>query len=198
MEPLSGALTSVLVVLLLTSFVKIAAALNIFRYGLGLGDATFGIITIALALSLTAVVNLRQIENAGGVDAVLKKSAQPLGVEAEFRPFLEKHADEKIIKRIQAASLKLGGTEGKDGEGKTSFPVVLCSFLVSELRSAFAIGLMFLIPFVVLDLIVGNILLALGAVQIAPALISLPLKLLLFISIDGWTLLVEKLLSSYQ
>ena len=199
MEPLSGALSSVLIVLLLTSFVKIAAALNIFRYGIGLGDATFGLITIALSLALTAMVNLRQVENAGGVDALLKKSASPQSVEAEFRPFLEKHADASMLKRMNAANAKLNGLNPKEGADKTTaFPVLVTSFLLSELRAAFAIGLMFLIPFVVVDLIVGNILMSLGVVQMSPALVALPLKLLLFISVDGWTLVAEKLLNSYQ
>ena len=199
MEATSGVFTSLAAILLLTSFVKIAAALNIFRYGLGLGDATFGLITIALSLALTSIVNLKQIESAGGIDSLLKRAGSPQNVEAEFRPFLEKHVDPGVLKKMQNAAEKVASTSAvKTPETQGSFPVLMVSFLLTEMKSAFAIGLMFLIPFVVLDLIIANILMSLGVVQMAPTLVSLPLKLLLFIAVDGWTLIAEKLLGTYS
>jgi len=89
------------------------------------------------------------------------------------------------------------------GEGTSAntdvvpFPVLIAAFLISELSEAFQLGFMILIPFFVVDLLVTNILLALGVTQISQAVVALPCKLLLFFAVDGWTLVSEKLISGY-
>ena len=79
----------------------------------------------------------------------------------------------------------------------TDFLVVMPAFLVSELTAAFQIGFLLYLPFVLIDLIVSNILLAMGMMMVSPVMISLPLKLFLFVALDGWTRLLQGLVLSY-
>lgn len=82
-------------------------------------------------------------------------------------------------------------------EGGYGFPDLIAAFLLTELKEAFQIGFLLFLPFIVIDMVVANILQALGMVMLSPTTISLPFKLLLFVMSDGWYLLAEGLLSGY-
>lgn len=189
--------------LILTSFVKILTALNILRYGIGLSDAPFGLVMVGVAGALSMLVMAPAFDSAGGLDAITR-GGLPV-IEKTYRPFLEKHADRKTIDRLTLIDQRLKETNATDipaidakSPKPVSFPVLVVAFLISELTAAFTIGLLFLIPFVVIDLAAANLLMALGVTQISQHVVTLPLKLLLFIAVDGWTLVSEKLLASYS
>lgn len=196
--------------LLFTSFIKIFCALSIFRYGIGLQSGSFGLVTVAISLVLTLVVIEPQLNQAGGMQALVSNPNQNKTFES-FKPFIEQQTDPKIkerfvnlIKKSQSsiadtdqdpkAQLKINPAKSISVESNN---LSLAAFLVSELKKAFELGLIFLIPFFVIDLLVTNVLMLLSITQISAQIVSLPLKILLFVAIDGWVLISEKLLNSY-
>jgi flagellar biosynthesis protein FliP len=124
-----------------------------------------------------------------------------------IRPFMVRHTDPEIAKRIVGVVEKLAARKINDGKKQPNaanltldnLPLssLAGAFLLSELKEAFEIGFVILLPFFVLDLLILNILLSMNAVQISAQIVALPLKLLLFFAVDGWTLITEKLLGSY-
>lgn len=195
MEPF---LEGVIAVLLFSSFVKIATTLTILRIGMGLAGSGFGAVVLAVSLGLSLLVMTPFLGGEGGADSSLKlgtfKSLEP-----KFRPFLEKQAHPDIVKRFESLSLRLSGdkkTQIPEG-GPVPFSVLLPAFLISELKEAFQVGVVILIPFLVIDVVVVNILMALGVASLPLSTIAVPLKLLAFFAVDGWTLLSEKIISTY-
>ncbi|MBN8548290.1 MAG: hypothetical protein J0M12_03120 [Deltaproteobacteria bacterium] len=213
MDILPAYLSGFLAVLLLTSFVKIFTSLHILRAGIGIQGGAFGVVTVALAFALSLFVMGPQLKDFGGVEGLIsgsQKGTQHL--EERFRPFLEKHTRPDIRSRFAALATKLAAapspapTLSKDGSAgpvaapktaEESFASLISAFLVSQLQEAFQLGLIFLIPFVVIDLLVTNVLMALGVVQISAMSVALPLKILLFFAVDGWALVAEKLVGGY-
>lgn len=177
-------------VLLASSFIRFATVFTIFRFGLGLRGVTFGFITAALSLALATAV-LEKDLGRGDISLLNPKSMQGLDVEKTFRPLLEHRTDPGLIKDLGDKILKKGQHAPDE---KPSFGLLLSAYILSELKSAFEIGIMILIPFVVIDLLVSNILVMLGVTQLSAAAVSVPLKLLLFFVVNGWTLLAEKIL----
>ena len=171
--------------LLLTSFLRLLVALNVLRYGLGLTDLVTGIAVILVSLTVSLAVNKQTISS--------HTTAQQL--EQEFRPRLEGKIDPVVMEQLRAVATSTG--EKTEGEKVTapSFDLVIGGYVLSELKSAFAIGVMLLLPFVLIDLIVAHALTALGMLQLNVATIALPLKLLLFVTLDGWSLVIGKILS---
>lgn len=211
MDALPAYFSGFLAILLLTSFVKIFTSLHILRVGIGIQGGAFGIVTLALAFSLSLLVMGPQLKDFGGVEGVLSGSAKgSQHLEERFRPFLEKHANPDIRSRFASIAAKLSAppaAPAKDAQvpaaketkdsGET-FASLIAAFLVSQLQEAFQLGLIFLVPFIVIDLLVANVLMALGVVQISALAVALPLKLLLFFAVDGWALVTEKLIAGYS
>ena len=115
-----------------------------------------------------------------------------------FRTWLSNHTPEKQRAFFVRTAEQLWG---KDGEPAVidhdSFFILIPSFCVAELTKAFQIGFLVYLPFIAIDIIVSNILLAMGMMMVSPVTISLPFKLLLFVMVDGWTLLVQGLIRGY-
>lgn len=204
MADLTVSIGIILTVLLLTSFVKIVTSLTIFRFGIGLHGSGFGLVILAVSLALSLLIMGPQLKNLGGVNALFTgKLAKNVDYEKEFRPFLEKNSDPEIKGRLmkftprkeESEAAENAKREAADSSG--SFELMIASFLLTELKEAFQIGAIILIPFLVLDLLVVNILVLLGVNHFNPDLASIPLKIMLFFAVDGWTLLTEKLLRTY-
>lgn len=214
MDAFTSSLGGLAAVVLLTSFVKIFTSLHILRAGIGIRGAGFGVVIAAVSFAMSLVVMGPQLQTSGGVEGLLSgnpKSTERL--EERFRPFLERTTDTEIRGKLSALAVKLQTGAGKPAEKpveknaqaetaaatppQESFSVLIASFLISELQAAFTLGLMFLVPFIVIDLLVANALMALGMMQISAAVVALPLKLLLFVVVDGWALVAEKLLAGY-
>ena len=185
-----------------TSYLKLTVVFALVRNALGIQSIPSNMVINALALILTfyimapraqaALEILQQTGNAPLTRATLVAAAEP------FRSFLLQYTAERdraffvrTAERLWAVGEKPGVVDPK------SFVVLLPAFTVSELTRAFQIGFLVYLPFIVIDLIVSNILLAMGMMMVSPVTISLPFKLLLFVMVSGWTRLIQGLVQSY-
>ena len=205
MESLPAYLSGFLAILLLSSFVKVMTTLAILKHGLGLSGGT-GLVFVALALVLSALIVEPQLKRLGGLDGLIESETRGnLELQETFSPFLERHAHADVLQRLEAVQQRVNqrdkaGTESASteaGKGTRSFTFLASGFLISELREAFQLGLVILIPFVVIDLLVLNVLMALSVTQISQQVVALPLKILLFVAVDGWSLIAEKIIAAY-
>jgi type III secretion protein R len=187
----------------LTSFLKIAVVLSVARSALGAPQVPPNSAVTGLALVLTALVmapvgeaSLAAVRGApaeGGVAGTL--AAVERGV-APLKTFLARFArpEDRAAFLDDARRLRPPGAEPP---AEADLAVLAPAFVVSELRRAFTIGFLVFVPFLVVDLVVSNVLLALGLTQLSPTSVALPFKLLLFVAVDGWTLLARALALSY-
>ncbi|MBL0221122.1 MAG: EscR/YscR/HrcR family type III secretion system export apparatus protein [Myxococcales bacterium] len=207
-----------LVILMLTSFVKISVVLSLVRNAIGAPDAPSGLVVMGLSLVLTffvmAPVAVEMVQAAATTPAAgstapvtseLERAVRTLvpaerqaDVDAAARAvvpltrFLSKHAAPKD----RATFIELAARMGRPATGDELW-VLAPAFLTTELREAFAIAVLIFLPFLVIDLLVALGLASLGLATTSPQVVALPLKLLLFVAVDGWRLLVESLLRGY-
>jgi type III secretion protein R len=189
---------------LVTSFAKIAVVLSLLRYALGIPDIPSSRIITGLAIVLSIFVMTPVARDTYAqvrpwlaeppdewtltvVEDAAAKAAEPL------RGFLLRHAHPDELDRMSELATELQGTPVE----RSDLTVAISGFALSELAEAFAIGVLLLLPFLVIDLVVANALLALGMTSLSPSTVSLPFKLLLFVAVNGWTLVVEGLLLGY-
>jgi len=182
-----------------TAFTRIAVVLFLLRQGLGSHTAPPNLVLMGLAVLLTIFVMspaLKTIDSeayqpylAGAMsfNEAAERAARPL------KSFMLRQT------RAEDLSLFIGGDKTIDPKKVDSVPLAALApaFLTSELKTAFQIGFMVVLPFLVIDLVVAAVLTALGMIMLPPQLVSLPLKLLLFVTVDGWHLLVGSLLGSF-
>lgn len=200
MEAVPPYLTGIIAVLLFSAFVKCITTFSILRYGIGLHGAGFGIALVGLALALTFMALAPQLEQTGGLDGLFKAPLSTAELQQRFGPMLERHTQPAVRERFGALAERLRPTAAAVDSApsrNTSFAVLAAAYLVSQVSEAFHIGFLILIPFFVIDLLVANVLLLLGATQISQAVVALPIKILLFFSLNGWALLSEKLIGAY-
>lgn len=193
----------------LTSFVKISTVLQIVRGAIGAQNVPSNTVIMALAAALTCVamapVANRIVDRAGP----LVTEPDKLGT-AEFvlttvnavreplRDFLRANASDREKKRFFELARQSYAPGDRGGVARDDLVVVIPAFVVTELIEAFALGFALYLPFLVIDLVVGNVLLALGMQMMSPSQVSLPFKLLLFVAIDGWGLLAQALITGYK
>ena len=192
----------------LTSFVKISTVLQIVRGAIGAQGVPSGTVVMALSAALTllamAPLGARILERAAPLwEGKTKDSAALVTglVEAAgdpMRSFLRANASERERLRFLDVAKKARPEEERAKVGGDDFVVLIPAFLTSELYSAFALGFAVFLPFLVIDLVVANVLLALGMQMLSPTQVSLPFKLLLFVAIDGWALLSQALVTGYR
>lgn len=193
-----------LLVVAATAFLKISTVLLLVRNALGVQQIppNLAIYGVAMILSLfvmsPTLTEMNKALQGGGRNDDLqswlvrgKEAAEPL------RTFLNKHArPEQKTLFFQTAQRMLPEKDRATLTDK-DFVILLPAFVTSELTSAFEIGFLLYLPFVIIDLLVSNVLLALGMMMVSPMTISLPLKLLLFVSIEGWSRLLHGLVLGY-
>jgi type III secretion protein R len=188
---------------MLTSFLKMAVVLSITRSALGAPQVPPGTAVTGLALLLTCLVMSPVAEEAwtrasavrpGGVAATLEAAsaaAEPLrAFLARFARPDDRQAFTELARRARPAGARATVTDG-------DLAVLAPAFVVSELRRAFTIGFLVFLPFLVVDLLAANVLLALGLSQLSPTTVALPFKLILFVAVDGWKLLARGLVLGY-
>ena len=186
-----------------TSFTKISVVLSLTRSALGTQQAppTMVLTGLSAALSLVVMspvaeamlarVHGEQLAVAPGPEMlrVARSAAEPL------RAFLIQHGSPELRTELAALSRELhGGT----GASESDLAVVAPAFVLSELKQAFQIGFLVFLPFLVVDMVVANVLLALGMQSLSPSQVSLPFKVLLFVAVDGWALLARSLVQGYR
>jgi type III secretion protein R len=192
-----------------TAFVKIATVLQIVRSAIGAQSVPSNSVIMALAAALTLIamapVGDRIVARATPLfagketpDTVVMVEKGIDAVREPMRDFLKNNASEKEKARFLDVARSSRSPEERASVGADDLTVLIPSFVVTELTEAFAIGFLVFLPFLVIDLVVSNVLLALGMQMMSPTQVSLPFKLLLFVAIDGWGLLARSLVSGYH
>ncbi len=200
------------VLLMVTSFVKISVVLSIVRSAMGTQQIPPTQVITGLAVILTVYImapvgqamfkaadagnlteqgDLLQAKNVDMLMRAANRGKEPL------RDFLLKKVTTKERTLFFSLALKLRKPEDRVGIADRDFLVLTPAFVVSELKEAFQIGFLLFVPFLVIDMVVANILLALGMQMLSPTTISMPFKLLLFVMVDGWYLIAKGLVVGY-
>jgi len=188
-----------------TAFLKISVVLFLLRNALGTQQTPPNLVLYALAVALTAYVSLPLIlavqarmaapevdlTSANGMLEAMRAAAEPL------KEFLRRFADERERDFLLAAAARVWPEGSVPAASRDDLLVLLPSFVVSELTRAFEIGFLIYLPFIVIDLIVSNVLMAMGMVMVSPLVISVPFKLFVFVLADGWSRLTHGLVLSY-
>ncbi len=202
------------VLMMSTSFLKFAVVLSLLRQALGTQQVPPTPVIMGLSMILTVYVMSPvlgevyaelepQIVATDSTEMLSGKGAETvLGALKRAAPalkgFLVKHAHGREVEAFHAWSNMLrSGATGVEPLARDSLLVLIPAFAVSELNEAFTIGFLLFLPFLIIDMVVSNILLAMGMHMLSPVVVSLPFKLLLFIMIDGWALLTRGLLQPY-
>ena len=187
------------ILLMMTSFTRIVIVLGILRQALGAGQTPPNQVLIGLALFLTLFVMSPVIDKinsdafkpyaAGTIDATvaLDRSIVPL------KKFMLDQTRESDI----ATFVRISGGKGFATPQDVPLTILVPAFVTSELKTAFLIGFLIFIPFVIIDLVVASVLMSMGMMMLSPVLISLPFKLMLFVLVDGWSLVMGTLASSF-
>jgi type III secretion protein R len=191
-----------------TAFVKISTVLQIVRSAIGAQSVPSNTVVLALATALTflamAPVGSRIAARAAPLLSSKEHDAAALvreGIDAvrePMRDFLGANASPKEKTRFLAIAKDAQPAADQGKVTDRDLPVLVPAFVVTELSKAFAIGFLLFLPFLIVDIVVSNILLALGMQMLSPTQVSLPFKLLLFVSIDGWGLLSQALVAGYH
>nr|WP_234987875.1 flagellar type III secretion system pore protein FliP [Lysobacter spongiicola] len=184
----------------LTAFTRIIIVLGLLRQALGTGQTPSNQVLLALALFLTAMVMMPVFDQAwaAGISPYLNdemdfRSAWTASIEP-FRGFMLAQVRENDL--MTFAGLSNSGPYATPAD--VPFSVLAASFLTSELKTAFEIAFLIYIPFVIIDLVVASVLMSMGMMMLSPMLISAPFKILLFVLVDGWILVVGSLAASFN
>ncbi len=205
-----------LIVGLCTSYLKVSVVLGLLRSGIGAQQVPSTMLVMALSIALSmfimAPVCSRTWEIAEKMDLEplqklpLLQSVTRYAVLIEpWREFMAAHAGARELEVLRAldnpAAVSATDSEEKQNalrqEARQNLKLLVPAFVLSEIKQAFAMGFVLLLPFLVIDLIVANVLAGMGMMMVSPAMISLPLKLVLFVVADGWLLLSRSLIMSY-
>lgn len=201
-------------IMLLTSFMKVVVVLSLFRQALGVQQTPPNQVLTGIALILTLYimfptglamysaaedvikatgpVPVISSEAAFFVINVVDKAKEPL------KQFLERNASTKHVQQFFQLAYRLFPEPYKSQLKSNDLLVLVPSFITSQLKTAFEIGVLIYLPFFVIDMVVSNILLAMGMMMLSPLTIALPIKLLLLVLVDGWTVLLQGLTLSFK
>jgi flagellar biosynthetic protein FliP len=187
------------IIISLSSFTRIIIVFHFLRQALGTQEAPSNQILIGLALflsffimspTLTAIYdNAYQPWSTGQIDQnqAIERGAGPL------KQFMLKSTREKDLQLF----IEMSGGPKPTGPNDLSLRAIIPAFMISEIKTAFQIGFVLFLPFLVIDMVVSSVLLSMGMMQLPPVMVSLPFKVLLFIMVDGWNLVIASLVKSY-
>jgi len=187
------------IVIMMTSFVRIVVVLSLLRQALGTAQTPPNQVIIGISLFLTFFIMspvFSEIYN----DSLVPYQSEDISFETAvinaekpIRNFmLNQTRKEDISMFVQISNNDIG-----DNLAETPFSILAPAFITSELKSAFIIGFLIYIPFVIIDLVVASVLMSMGMMMLSPMMISMPFKLMLFVLVDGWTLIMGSLSSSF-
>jgi flagellar biosynthesis protein FliP len=186
------------IILLMTCFTRIVIVLSFVRTALQLQTAPANQIIIGLALFMTFFIMAPVWDNINR-DAVVPYRSSEIGSEEALQR-ASRHISAFMLKQARAKDVELFVALAKlppTPPDQLPLRVVVPGFLISELRTAFQMGFLILIPFILIDLVVSTVLMSMGMMMLPPATLSMPLKLLLFVLVDGWSLIVHSLILSF-
>lgn len=187
------------ILVMMTSFVRIIVVLSFLRTALGTQQTPPNQVLVSLALFLTAFIMMPTFERAydegiepliaGQIDEIdaFERSAQP------FREFMLAQVREQDLELF----VDIGGISIENTGEVMPMRVLIPAFMISELRRAFEIGFLIFVPFLIIDMVVSSILMAMGMMMLPPIIIALPFKIIFFVLVDGWYLIVGSLVRSF-
>ena len=187
------------ILLMMTAFTRIIIVLAILRQALGAGQTPPNQVLVGLALFLTLFVM------APVVTRINAEAAQPylagtiettVALERAVVPLKEFMLEQTRESDI-ATFVRISGGKGFAKKEDVPLTILVPSFITSELKTAFQIGFLLFIPFVIIDLVVASVLMSMGMMMLSPVLVALPFKLMLFVLADGWNLLISSLVASF-
>lgn len=186
--------------LMMTSFVRIIIVLSLLRQALGTAQTPPNQVLIGIALFLTLFIMAPVIDElytesfAPYANEEIRFTEAVAAAEVPLRRFMLNQTREQDI----AVFLEITRHGPVDSAAEVPMHILIPAFLTSELKSAFTIGFIIYIPFVVIDLVVASVLMSMGMMMLSPMMISLPFKLMLFVLVDGWTLVLSSLTASFM
>jgi flagellar biosynthetic protein FliP len=187
------------IVMMVTSFTRIVVVLSFLRSALGLQQTPPNAVLISLAIFLSAFIMAPTIQEAftNGIQPLIEEKIDETQAFREvikpFQKFMTEHAREKDI----GLFLNITNKEHIESAEELPLEVVIPAFMISELRRAFEIGFLIFIPFIIIDLLIASVLMAMGMMMLPPATVALPFKLIFFVIIDGWYMICGSLVRSY-
>jgi flagellar biosynthetic protein FliP len=183
----------------MTSFVRIMIVFSLLRQALGTGQAPSNQVLLGLSLFLTIFIMMPVFEKVNSdavqpyleekisVTTAIEKASEP------FRKFMIRQTRESDL----ALFMNISGVDELDSAEEVPFSLLLPAYITSELKTAFQIGFLIFLPFLVIDLVVASVLMSMGMMMLSPMIISLPFKIMLFVLADGWSLVMEMLAASF-
>lgn len=188
------------ILIMMTAFTRIVIVLSFVRNAIGLQQTPPNQVIIGLALFLTLFVMspvLTQVKDVAYTPYVEGKLTQTEAVKAASKPikeFMLKETNNKDLSLFISLSKEETPKTAEDISMLTAIP----AFIVSELKTAFTIGLLLYIPFIIIDMVVSSTLMSMGMIMLPPAMISMPFKIMLFVVVDGWGLLIKSLVMGFK
>ena len=189
-----------LMIVMMTPFLRITIILSLLRTSLGTQQVPPNMVLIGMSIIITGYVlgpTLSEINEKALIPLSNQQITVPQAVVSAYNPLKTFMLKQTEIKDL-AFFYRLSNSPNPKSPEEVGFRQLVAAFLLSELRTAFQIGFLIFIPFLVIDLIVANILLALGMIMLSPTIVSLPFKLLIFVAVDGWTLIIKGLVQSFN
>lgn len=183
----------------MTSFTRIMIVLSLLRQAIGAAQAPSNQVLLGLSLFLTIFIMMPVLEKVNDtavqpymeekIDAVtaLQKASEP------FKQFMLKQTREADLDTF----VRISGREQIDKPEDVPFSLLVPAYVTSELKTAFQIGFLIFLPFLVIDLVVASVLMSMGMMMLSPMIVSLPFKIMLFVLADGWTMVLEMLAASF-
>lgn len=187
------------ILLSMTSFTRIMIVLSLLRQALGTGQAPSNQVLLGLSLFLTIFIMMPVLEkvNAEAVQPYLEEKidvTEALTKASEpFRQFMLKQTREADLELF----IRISGKTELNSADDVPFSLLLPAYVTSELKTAFQIGFMIFLPFLIIDLVVASVLMSMGMMMLSPMVVSLPFKIMLFVLADGWSLIMEMLAASF-
>lgn len=188
------------ILIMMTSFTRIVIVLSLLRHALGMQQTPPNTVIVSLAIFLTVFTMLpviNKVKSLAYLPYVEKQIALSDAVDLAKNPiraFMVKHTREQDLLLM----LEMSNTERPKNIEDINFTNLIPAFVISELKSAFQIGFIIFLPFLLIDIIVASVLMSMGMLMVPPMMISLPIKILMFVLIDGWNLVVRSLVGSFM
>jgi type III secretion protein R len=196
------------VAVITTCYVKLVVVFSLIRNALGIQQIPPNMVMNSMAIILTLFVmapvgrEMYHIAREQGIEQVHGvrdlKFAAMAEVASPLRDFLKKHSHPSMRILFLRAAAQLWGAEPESPADPEGLFILAPAFMLTELTESFQIGFLLYLPFIVVDLVISNILLAMGMMMVSPMTISLPFKLLLFVMVNGWTRIIDGLLATYR
>jgi type III secretion protein R len=194
------------IVVMVTSFAKVIVVFSLVRTALGLQSSPPNMVLNGMAIILSIYVmfpvlsDTYKLSEKLNISNVTIASIAPMmnSIKEPIETFLSNNSKVSIQKFFSVTAKRIWPPKYGSTVSQKDFIILVPSFLVSELTAAFQIGFILYLPFIIIDLVISNILMALGMMMLSPTTISLPFKLLLFCFVDGWTRIMDGLIMTYR